>query len=92
MKVKKFKKNFELVESKLKEIEEKDHVRNFQPPISGDEIMTYFNLTPCAVIGEIKNQIKEAVLEGKIGNNYDEAFQYMLEIANKFDLTSVKEE
>lgn len=86
MKVKRYKKNFELVTQKLKEIEEKDHVRNFQPPVGGEEIMKIFDLRPCAVIGEIKNQIKEAILEGKIPNSHDAAFAFMLEIAENLGL------
>jgi hypothetical protein len=86
MKVKRYKKNFVLVTQKLKEIEEKDHVRNFQPPVGGEEIMDVFQLSPCAVIGEIKNQIKEAILEGKIPNSHDEAFQLMLEIGENLGL------
>lgn len=86
MKVKRYKKNFVLVTQKLKEIEEKDHVRNFQPPVGGEEIMEVFQLSPCAVIGEIKNQIKEAILEGKIPNSHDEAFQLMLEIGENLGL------
>jgi tRNA nucleotidyltransferase/poly(A) polymerase len=88
IKVKKFKQNFELVMSKLKEIEEKDHVRNFQPPIDGSEIMEHFNIGPCAMIGEIKSYIKEAILEGKIANNHDEAFQYMTEVAELLGLSN----
>lgn len=86
MKVKRYKKNFELVTRKLKEIEEKDHVRNFQPPVGGAEIMEVFQLSPCSAIGEIKNQIKEAILEGKISNSHDEAFQLMLQIGENLGL------
>lgn len=81
MKVKRFRDNFKLVESKLREVEEKDHIRNFQPPINGKIIMDTFGLKPCGEIGEIKSLIKEAILEGEIPNEYDAAFAYMLKIA-----------
>ncbi len=81
MKVQKYKRNFQKVRKKLTEVEEKDSVRNFQPPISGQEIMRAFNLEPCKTVGEIKDEIKEAILEGKIRNSYDAAYTYMLEIA-----------
>jgi poly(A) polymerase len=85
-KVKKFKKNFELVGQKLKDVEEKDNVRNFQPPISGDIIMKHFDLKPCNEIGIIKSKIKEAILEGEIQNDYDEAFQYMIKVGEEIGL------
>ncbi len=80
-KVKQYLGNFKLVRQKLKEIEEKDHVRNFQPPVSGELIMELFNLPPCKEVGIIKTAIKEAILEGTINNNYDEAYAYMLKEA-----------
>ncbi|MFA7275089.1 MAG: HD domain-containing protein [Crocinitomicaceae bacterium] len=86
MKVKKFKKNFDEVLQKLKDIEQKDHVRNFQPPISGELIMTTFDLGPCAHIGNIKSQIKEAILEGKIPNDYEAAFELMLKLGQEIGL------
>jgi poly(A) polymerase len=70
--------NFQLVREKLKDIEERDALRNFQPPITGEIIMETFNLQPGREIGIIKSAIKEAILEGEIHNNYDEAYQYML--------------
>ncbi len=82
-KFKKYHQNFELVRQKIKEVEERDHVRNFQPPISGELIMETFDLKPCREIGVIKEAIKEAILDGKIANNYEEAYQYMLELAKK---------
>ena len=85
-KVQKFKKNFDLVTQKLKAVEEKDRVRNFQPPISGQMIMEVFNLKPCNEIGAIKLKIKDAILEGTIENEYEPAFQYMLEIGKELGL------
>jgi len=82
-KVKRFRSNFQLVRQKLKEIEEKDRVRNFQPPISGQEIMDIFNLPASAIVGEIKMRIKDAILDGIIPNERDAAYTYMFEIANE---------
>jgi tRNA nucleotidyltransferase (CCA-adding enzyme) len=79
-------KNFELVRSKIKEVEERDRVRNFQPPISGELIMETFNLKPCREIGQIKDAIKEAILDGKISNDYDDAYSFMLKRAEKLGL------
>jgi poly(A) polymerase len=87
-KVKKFLAKFSLVRQKLIDIEEKDKLRNWQPPISGEEIMKTFGLTPCREIGIIKNSIREAILEGVIENNYESAYQYMLNVGKKLHLTS----
>lgn len=80
-KVKRFSQNFQLVRVKLKEIEEKDRVRNFQPPINGEEIMSLFGLEPCGVIGELKVQIKDAILDGVIPNEHDAAYNLLLKLA-----------
>ena len=85
-KVKKYRQNFELVSQKLKDVEEKDRVRNFQPPVSGELIMTTFGLGPCSEIGTIKSRIKEAILEGEIENDFEIAHQYMLQIAAELGL------
>ena len=77
----KFRKNFELVAQKLKDVEEKDRVRNFQPPISGELIMQLFQIGPCAEIGTLKTKIKDAILEGFIPNEYDAAYAYLIAIA-----------
>ena len=77
-KFKRYHNNFKLVRDKIKEVEERDKVRNFEPPISGEIIMKTFNLKPCREIGQIKDYIKEAILDGKIANDYDEAFDLML--------------
>ena len=82
-KVFRYLRNFELVERNMVEVEEKDRVRNFQPPITGDEIIKVFSLTPGPVVGQIKEQIKEAILDGVIRNDHAEAYQLMMEIAQK---------
>ena len=77
----KFKKNFEYVAKKIKEVEEKDHVRNFQPPISGEEIMEMFHLKPGREIGILKEKVKEAILEGEIANDKEEARNFVIKEA-----------
>ncbi len=79
VKIKQYLKNFKIVRRKLKEVEEKDAIRNFQPPVTGEEIMKAFNIKPCKDVGRIKNAIKDAILDGKIKNNYDEAYKFMIE-------------
>lgn len=76
--------NLEKLKIKIKEVEERDHIKNFQPPISGELIMEKFELKPSKVIGEIKNHIKEAILDGEIKNDFDEAFSLMMTIAPKY--------
>jgi poly(A) polymerase len=78
-KFERYHKNFLDVREKIKEVEERDHVRNFQPPISGEEIMKTFNLKPCREIGQLKEAIKEAILEGEIPNNHQASFDFMLQ-------------
>ena len=82
----KFKKNFEYVAKKIKEVEEKDQVRNFQPPISGEEIMELFNLKPGREIGILKEKVKEAILEGEIANDKDEARNFVIKEAKLLGL------
>jgi poly(A) polymerase len=89
-KVKRYLTNFKLVRKKLKEIEEKDAVRNFQPPITGSIIMTTFGIGPGREVGIIKNTIKEAILEGEIHNAYEEAFNFMIKKAKELGLNPVK--
>ena len=78
--------NFELVKRKLVELEERDRIRNFQPPVSGEDIMTTFGIGPCREIGTIKDAVKDAILDGKIRNDRDAAWQMMLDIAASLGL------
>ena len=89
-KLKKYLNNFKIVREKIKEVEARDHIRNFQPPITGEIIMKTYNLKPCREIGTIKEAIKEAILDGKIKNNYDEAYQFMQQKAKELGLTSTE--
>jgi len=86
VKVKRYMRNFELVRQKLKEIEEKDRLRNWQPPVSGETIMQTFGIAPCKNVGIIKTAIREAILDGLIHNDPQEAFQMMLEEGAKLGL------
>lgn len=89
-KVKKYQANFVRVEAKIKEVEERDRIMNFNPPITGEQIIETFGIEPSKVIGDIKSAIKEAILEGEIKNDEKEAFDLMLEIGKKFGLTAGK--
>ena len=82
----KFKKNYEYVAEKIKQVEEKDKVRNFQPPITGEEIMALFKLKPSREIGILKEKVKEAILEGEIENNHEQAKNFVIQEAKKLGL------
>jgi tRNA nucleotidyltransferase (CCA-adding enzyme) len=89
-KFQKYHNNFKIVRKKIVEVEEKDRVRNFQPPIDGEEIMQLFNLKPGKEIGILKEAVKEAILEGEIPNEYEAAYQFVLDRAEKMGLKSIR--
>lgn len=88
-KVKKYRNNFELVKQKIKDVEERDQLRNWQPPISGNDIMQTFGLGAGKEVGILKNAIREAILEGDIKNTYEEAFSFMIKKAEELGLKSI---
>lgn len=85
-KQKRFKQNFEVVEQKIKDVEERDKVRNFQPPITGEQIMEIFDIQPGKEIGILKNAIKEAILEGEVENNYNSALEFVINMGKDLNL------
>ena len=90
-KVKRYLENFELVRKRLSEVEEKDRIRNWQPPVSGEMIMEVFNIGPSKKVGDLKNMIREAILEGEIGNSFEAAYRFMLEKAVTMNLRPVRQ-
>ena len=82
-KVERFHRNFELVSRKMRELEERDRIRNFQPPVKGEEIMQLLHLEPCAIVGELKTAVKDAILDGIIPNEYEPAKEYLLKLAKE---------
>lgn len=90
-KVKRYRKNYDSVTKKLKTVEEKDRIRNFQPPITGELIMEIFSIGPCAEIGILKSKIKDAILEGEIGNTFQEAKIALFKYAEELGLKAIKD-
>ena len=88
-KVRRYLENYELVRSRIVEVEERDKLRNWQPPISGELIMETFGIKPSREVGDIKNAIREAILDGDITNDYDEAYAFMLQMGEKLGLVKV---
>ena len=85
-KIRKYKDNFKIVQEKLKEVEQKDKIRNWQPPVTGEDIMITFGLGPGKEVGQIKNAIREAILEGEINNDFDQAYNFMLKVGTGLGL------
>ncbi|MFN6039402.1 MAG: tRNA nucleotidyltransferase, partial [Bacteroidota bacterium] len=88
-KMQRYLKNFELVRQKLIDLEEKDKLRNWQPPITGEDIMRIFNMKPCREVGIIKTAIREAILDGQIKNEFEDAYQFMIEKAADLNLKPI---
>jgi poly(A) polymerase len=89
LKVKRYLENFEFVRKRLNEVEQKDRIRNWQPPITGEMIMEVFGIEPSKKVGDLKNLIREAILEGEIENSFEAAYPFMLEKAVAMDLKPV---
>jgi hypothetical protein len=89
-KVKRYLANFEMVRKRCTEVEESDRIRSWQPPIDGEIIMREFGLQPCREVGIINNAIKDAILDGNIGNTYEAAYSFMVQEAKKLNLTPVR--
>ena len=88
-KVRRYLDNYEMVRKQLRELEDRDRIRNWQPPISGEIIMDTFNIKPCKEVGLVKMAIREAILDGKIGNDYDQAYAFMLEKGTQLGLEPI---
>lgn len=86
-KVYRYKENYRVLNQKIKEVEEKDHLRNWQPPITGDDIMRIFKLPPSREVGILKTAIREAILDGVVNNNYDDAYAFMMQKARELNMT-----
>jgi poly(A) polymerase len=89
LKVKRYLENFDYVERRLKEVEESDRIRNWQPPIDGEMIMKIFGLKPGPLVGVLKQTIRDAILDGDIGNNYEEAYRLLMDKAAELKLSPI---
>jgi hypothetical protein len=88
-KVSRYLENYDIVMQKVKDVQERDQLRAFQSPVRGEEIMHVCNIPPSKLVGEIKSAIEEAILDGKIGNNYEEAYTYFIKIKDSFLMRDV---
>ena len=86
-KVERYHRNYQLVRQKMIELEERDRIRNFQPPVKGEEIMQLLHLEPCSLVGELKSAIKDAILDGVIPNEHEPAKAYLMQLAKEKGLT-----